>query len=102
MANIVSAPVGGAVAGQVVIPEPAGAWHFTWPDVVAKTAGDLISGYFDSVRNPDGADEEADYPRGPSPKATAPANSAPAPMLAGGGALLLAAAAVVVFLVIRK
>lgn len=38
---IVSANVGGAVAGQVVIPEPRSPSAVTWPDVVQKSIGDI-------------------------------------------------------------
>lgn len=76
---IVSAPVGGAVAGQIVIPEAQGPWHFTWPDVIAKTAGDLVQGYFDSRDRPDGDDED-DRPAMPAPIAPAAA-----PMAGGNG-----------------
>src|SRR5262245_29467029 len=62
MAEIRSATVGGVSAGGVLLPEPEGPWHFTWPDVVAKTAEDLIDAWKQRRGSPDGEDEGDEYP----------------------------------------
>jgi hypothetical protein len=43
MAEIVSANVGGAVAGGAVIPQPVAAGYATWPDIVKKETADVFA-----------------------------------------------------------
>lgn len=63
MAEIRSATVGGVSAGGILLPEPEGPWHFTWPDVVSKTLDDVLKAYQTRRGHPDGEDEGDDeYP----------------------------------------
>jgi len=102
-AQMRSASVGGAVAGGVLLAEPEGPWHFTWPDVVAKTASDLVNGYFRSRANPDAEpdDDEEEYPGFMPPMATVPTpgGSRATPLRTGGnGTWLLIALVAGIFL----
>jgi hypothetical protein len=104
VAEIRSASVGGAVAGGVLLPEPEGPWHFTWPDVVAKSVGDLTAAWARSRANPDAEPDDADeeYPGFQSPATAVPSAPAPksaTPTATGGNAWLLLAVVGGLFLV---
>jgi hypothetical protein len=73
--QIVSASVGGATAGGVVIPEPVGAAYATWPDLVKKEVADIFSIFNDRLERggDDPDDDRVMYGRSPSTPATAKA-----------------------------
>jgi len=47
--QIVSASVGGATAGSVVINEPVGAAYATWPDLLKKEVSDIFAIFNDRL-----------------------------------------------------
>lgn len=47
--QIVSASVGGATAGGVVIPVPVGAAYATWPDLLKKEVSDIFAIFNDRL-----------------------------------------------------
>lgn len=94
MAQILSANVGGAVAGQIALPEPELASYATWPDILKKTTQDVIDLFLDNYRN---REEEEDAASTPAPTPAAPTSSTP--VLLGGGFGLIVGAALLVWLV---
>jgi len=92
MAQIVSANVGGVVAGQVVIPSPESASYATWPDILKKTTSDVIDLFIDNYRNREQEEDEASVP------APAQSPTMSRPQLFGGGiGMLLAVGAIIYF-----
>lgn len=68
---IVSANVGNAVAGGVVIPQATPAAYATWPDILKKTTQDITAIFLDRLeRGGEDPDEDRVQPAGTSPGST--------------------------------
>jgi hypothetical protein len=92
-------------AGGVLLAEPEGPWHLTWPDTVQKLGSDLINGYFRSRGNPDAEpdDEDDEYPGFRTPAQAPPGPGAkPASPVAMGIPPWLLLAAVAGFFLLRR
>jgi hypothetical protein len=94
--QIVSANVGNAVAGGVVIPEPVPAGYATWPDILKKETADILAIFNDRVSRggDDPEDDRTMQGNGPSTPVVAKA--------AVFGFPVIVLIAVVAFLFLRK
>lgn len=88
--QIVSANVGGALAGGVVLPVPAGPAYATWPDLFKKEVGDIFAIFNDRLeRGGEDPDEDRTMMAGaPSTPATAKAAVFGLPVLLMIGVLI--------------
>lgn len=59
MTEIVSANVGGAVAGGIVLPQPIAAGYATWPDIFKKETSDIFAILNERIRA--GGEDPDDY-----------------------------------------
>jgi len=93
MAAVVTANVGNAIAGGVVLEDAPDLGYATWPEFIQKTTGQIIDIYAQRVAER-GADPMANDAMQPQAAPEAAPAAVPAPILAGGtlGLVMLGAA----------
>jgi hypothetical protein len=74
--QIVSANVGNAVAGGIVIPQPFPASYATWPDIIKKETGDVLAIFNDRLLRGGDDPEDDRVMQGNTPSTPAVAKNA--------------------------